>query len=338
MSKERVTAFVAGVLTLVSVGALASCGDDEQAGLPPGAAIRIGDQVISKQRLAEERKTTCLKVEPARGSSELRIGRKCDPDSKWVRAAALTTVILGEWESLEAKRRGLTVDFPRARRAADTVVSGLPGGKTEAVRALGEAGISADGIFSPFKRAAVHRRLEQMLLQQPKASPRAIRAYYQRNRKQFFQPEQRVLRLVLTTTKARALRAKADVVRGDSWDTAVRRHSTAKVGRDLEGRATFSKGGGEPTLLTPVFSAQPHEIKGPFKVSGKSLWFVFEVTRVQPEYYRSLKQATPDIETQVNSIGYRFEALTKQLTRRYRGVTTCAPGIKSKLCESGAEQ
>lgn len=94
-------------------------------------------------------------------------------------------------------------------------------------------------------------------------------------------PEQRDLRVVLTTTRAQAQQARAALERGVPWKQVVQRYSLDQESAGNGGRLTGQAKEWLPKpLARAVFRARKGRLVGPVKT--REGYYVFKVTRVKP--------------------------------------------------------
>jgi foldase protein PrsA len=82
---------------------------------------------------------------------------------------------------------------------------------------------------------------DQVVAGHGQITDQAIEQYYNQHRSRFVEPEARSLRIVLTTRKADAERARAELERGASWKSVARRYSIDKETKRKGGKLRWPR-------------------------------------------------------------------------------------------------
>lgn len=162
------------------------------------------------------------------------------------------------------------------------------------------------------------------------ASSGEISRYYASHRANFTNPGLRDTLMVVTASRAEALRAKA-ALRGQSWATVAKRWSDDPSGAH-GGAYTVIEGVQSPTLVHAVFAARPYRVEGPVLAAaaarpGVTEYFLFEVTGGRAASREPLSQVSEQIDrTLTRQAKERSLAqFTSSWERHWRLRTLCAP-------------
>jgi len=179
---------------------------------------------------------------------------------------------------------------------------------------------------------------ERVVKGKDKVTDAQIRQYYEKNKRQFAQPERRDLRIVLTKSRARAEQAKAALEDGDSWKAVARRFSIDDASKAQGGRLPgVQKGQQEKALDDAIFAAKRGELEGPVKTQFG--WYVFEVSKITPASQQSLEQARETIKQVVASENQNkaLNDFVKNFQEKWRERTDCREGFETPSCSNGPE-
>lgn len=254
------------------------------------------------------------------------------------------------WEGL----RDQVLGFLLAARwvqgeAAEQGISVTPQQVAKAFAQQKEQAFPKDADYRKFLResgsteADIRFQLEIELLQQglvakvTKGSDRVTRAeieaYYRENREQFATPESRDLRVVLTKSRSRALRARAAVLAGRSWSSVAKRYSIDEASKNRDGKLVgVTEGQQERALDRAVFKARRGQIRGPVRTQFG--YYVFKVIRITPPVQQTLKQATPTIKSLVASENQQraLDAFVESYRAKWKARTGCLTGYVVQDC------
>ena len=167
----------------------------------------------------------------------------------------------------------------------------------------------------------------------------ALARYYAGHRSEFSVPTVRRTKMVITTSRAEALKARAAIAGGMDWSAAAKRFSidaSASIGGDYAVVAGISPA----ALVHAAANAPPGRTVGPLAAAptaGTRLdWYLFKLTSVEPTRRRSLAEATPEIrQTLEEEDRHRAVASFEHaFVRRWRARTLCAPGFVVGECRN----
>ena len=163
-----------------------------------------------------------------------------------------------------------------------------------------------------------------------------IKAYYDKNKAKFSQPERRDLAVVLTKSKSKAEQAQQAIESGDSFSKVAKKYSIDEASKAQGGKLPgIGKGQLEKELDKAVFEADEDELKGPIKTQFG--YEVFEVTKVTPASQQTLPQAKETIRATLKAEREKaaLDAFVKQFRSKYKEETNCAEGYVVSECKDG---
>jgi len=155
-------------------------------------------------------------------------------------------------------------------------------------------------------------------------TPAEIQSYYNNHLSSYGTAEKRDIRIVLATSQARALAAKAALAHGQSWNAVAKKYAIDPTTKNSGGLLNnVTKGQQDAALDAAAFSAPAGKLLGP--VHGQFGYYVFEVTSITPATQQSLAQATAAIRaalTQQNANAAQT-AVQNEAKKQWLAKTTC---------------
>ncbi|HEY6779403.1 MAG TPA: peptidylprolyl isomerase [Thermoleophilaceae bacterium] len=291
---------------------LGACGGEEDHRRDPAAA-RVGDHVISERTVGRSIDllfphqggyvrafgppgyTACRRAkrsvaigDPARQLSAEEIRTQCKLEFGITRAQTVSYLVRAEWLRREARRRALRV----GAMPTSTQVTSL--------RARSDA-------------------REHALLRTVDVGDAEIARYARGNSDVYGDPEQRLVRIVQTTSAQRARAARAAVDGGRGWERAVARYGVRPLSRSWNGTHTVrANTAPNDAFGQRMFSSPPGQLEGPVKT--RDGWFVFQVVKILNKGSERLSPRSR--KTILDAI--RAQRLSHALEARYAPQTRCA--------------
>jgi foldase protein PrsA len=350
-----------GAFFVVAI-AVAACGDS----VPGNAVARVGDDSITKTDFnrwfgvaassnpatavlkssydppsytgcVAKKRTTAPK--PAKGqpaTTDAQFKTQCKQEYEGLRDQVLQFLILERWVNGEAADQGVKVTpAENAAAYAKAKKQNFPK-ESDFKKFLAQSGMTEDDAKFQVAFNTVYLKLQQNALKKAKkVTPAAITAYYNKNKKQFAQPETRDLRAVLTKTKGKADAARKALKAGRSWTKIAKRFSIDQASKDNGGSLLgVTQGSQEKAFDSAIFSATKGRLTGPVKVQFG--YYVFQVQKITPAKQQTLKEATPLIKQQLTQ-QYQKDAddnFTKNLKSKWKAKTNCRDGFVMDQCEN----
>lgn len=366
-AKPRTAARAIALLLCATALGATGCGRS----VPEGAVAKVGDTVISKQRfdhwlaiaarstgtvgqrpvvpdpptyrrcIAAKRAASEPRAKGAKPPSDAELKRLCREQYEQLRDDVMRFLVQGEWLRAEARRSGIRVSPAEIERTFDEQLrQAFPGknGNARYQQFLRRTGMTKRDILERIELSLLQQRIQQRVQDRAAAIDESdIVSYYERNKQQFSQPERRDVELVLTDTRAQALRARREIERGRSFAEVARRYSTDDVSKQQGGRLTgVTRGSQERALDNAIFKARRKQLVGPLRTALG--FYVFRVTRISPARTEPLNATVrATIRSQLES-DQQQKALTlfiQEFSERSRAETVCAEGFVVSECDNG---
>jgi foldase protein PrsA len=257
-------------------------------------------------------------------------------DKQALRNQVLQQLISYHWLEAEAEDRGITVAEADVRKTFDEQRKASFPKDADYRKFLTTSGQTEADLLLRVRAEMLSSRIrEQVTKDLAPVSNKQIADYYEQNKPRFANPERRDLRVVLTTRKADAERARAALEGGASWGTVADEYSVDRASRSKGGRmAGLVSGQQADDFDKAVFGADRGELTGPVKTQVGH--YVFEVTKVTPGRQQNLQQATPAIksllaaETQQKAI----DAFLDEFRTKWKSKTECGDDYRTKDCSN----
>jgi foldase protein PrsA len=305
---------------LVTAAGVVGCGGG---GGVPGDAVATVDGVAIEQRsfdhwLAITAKTTGK--------------READ-----VRDQVMQMLVSSRWIEGEAEDRGISVDEADVKQDFERQKKLSFPQDADFQRFLKTSGQTEKDILERVRLDLLSSRIrDEVTGGEAKITAQQVADHYKSNKANFKQPEQRDLRIVLASSRAKAGAARAALAGGASWSSVARRYSIDRTSRSDGGRQlAVTRGQQEKALGDAVFKARVGKLTGPVKAQHG--YSVFEVTRVFQARQQSLDEAEPTIEKLLVSDSRRqkLDEFTEELRDKWRPRTDCRQGYITADCANG---
>lgn len=223
----------------------------------------------------------------------------------------------------EARRRG--IDVPAATVNAEILRLTAPWDEEQLVRAARDAHSNFETWQSDFRRRMVHQRLiEREVVDKISVTQRELRAYYERNRAEFVQPEQVRVRHIAVGSRSLFNRIVHRVDNEKAFINMVRKYSITPD-READGDLGFVQRGVLPAELDKAVFAMTHI--GSTSPANKPVrtqigYHIFRLEDRKPEAGLTFQQALPLIriklvrEKQSAAYGKWMQTLREKATIR----------------------
>ncbi|MCX6386583.1 MAG: peptidyl-prolyl cis-trans isomerase [Solirubrobacterales bacterium] len=328
-----------GAIFLASV-ALSACGGDS---IPGNAVARVKDSTISKadfdrwmvvaaqavQAQAQNAKTTKVTVPDApdykvciaakqKAAPPTAVGQPkpnaakyktaCKAEYENYKNQVMSFLISSEWIEAQAKELGVTITDKEVLKQFTTQK---------------KQSFPKEADYQKFLKSSGMTEKDLLL------------RYYEKNKSQFAQAEQRDLLIIQTKTEAQANAAKAALEAGQSFASVAKEFSIDDATKNSGGKlAGVQKGQQEKALDEAAFAAQEGVITGPVKTSFG--YYVFKVEKVTPMTQQTLAEATPSIKQLLKSQNEQkaLAAFVKNFQEKWKAVTECRTGYIVESCNN----
>jgi foldase protein PrsA len=257
-------------------------------------------------------------------------------DKQALRSQVMQQLISYQWLEAEAEDRGITVAEGDVRTAFDRQRKASFPKDADYRKFLNTSGQTEADLLLRVRAELLSNKIrEQVTKDLAPVTDKQIADYYEKNKPRFANPERRDLRVVLTTRKADAERARAALGGGASWSTVAEEYSIDRATRTRGGRMPgIARGQQADDFDKAVFAAERGELTGPVKTAVG--YYVFEVTKVTPGRQQTLEQATPAIksllaaETQQKAI----DSFLDEFRTKWKAKTECGDDYRTKDCSN----
>ncbi|UUY05856.1 peptidyl-prolyl cis-trans isomerase [Svornostia abyssi] len=303
-----------------------------QSGQTPGARpIPVPDHPEYRACMARVSKTKA-----GRGKTPAQRRAECRKVWEGLRDQVLGFLLAASWIKGEAAERGITVTSQEIARAFATQKKQAFPKEADYQRFLKQSGSTEEDIRFQLEVELLQRRLVARATKGAgRVTQAQIEAYYRENREQFATPESRDLRVVLTKSRARAVRARRAVLAGQSWPSVAKRYSIDRATREQGGKLLgVTEGQQERPLDRAVFRARRGEIVGPVRTDFG--YYVFKVSRITPSVQQTLKEATATIKSLLASQNQQqaLDAFVAGYRAKWTARTRCLAGYVIEDCSA----
>jgi foldase protein PrsA len=287
--------------------------------------------------VAAKRKST---PKPAKGqpkTTDEQLKKQCKSEYDSLRNQVVGLLVSYKWIQGEADKQGIKVTDAEVKKSFDTQKKQNFPKAGDFEKFLKNSGQSQEDILLRVKLDLLSQKIRDKVIKgKDKVSDAEIKAFYDKNKARFTQPETRDLQIVLTKSEAKAKAAKAALKGGQSWGKVVKQYSTDDAskanGGKLPGQA---KGTLEKSLDAAVFDAKQNQLTGPVKTQFG--YYVFRVTKIKKAATQSLDDAKTTIKQTLVSQNQQkaLDKFVADFRKRWREKTECQSGYTTSDCKNG---
>lgn len=294
----------------------------------PGQAAPVPDPPDFKKCIDQLRKVTPPKKGQPR-PSDATLKQQCKQQYDNLRQQVETYLIQGAWIVGEAADRGIKVSDKEVKKQFDVQrLQSFP--TVEAYdKFLKTSGYTTKDLLFQVKSKLLFDKIQAELLKKvPKVTDPQVSDYYNKNKKQFTQPEQRSMRIIMTKDRARAEQAKQALKSGQDWKTVAKRFSIDAATKSNGGVVkNVAQGQQEKALDDATFSAAKGELVGPVKTQFG--YYVFEVTSITPAKTQPLSAVRATILQQLQGQAQQkvMQQWATSFQKKWKARTECAKGF-----------
>jgi foldase protein PrsA len=323
LSMRKTTTLLLLALALAASG----CGGDEagKPDVPPGAIAVVGEVEIARtefDRLIDQAKKSFEAQEqdfPEAGTPEYE-----DVKSSIVRSL----VEEAQWAQ-EADEMGIKVTDQEVNKRLDELKEQFfQGDDKKYEEELERQGLTEAQVRDEIRSRVLSEKIYASVTKSVKVTDQQIEAYYNKNEKQFEQPESREVRHILLKTKAKAQDIYQQLRNGANFATLAKKFTQDEASKAEGGKMTAQKGRTVAPFDKFVFDAETGDLSEPIKTEFG--WHVIEVlSDVKPKSVTPLKDVKESIKTTLlqqrqNAAMRRWVA---DLKVKYADETAYAPGF-----------
>lgn len=323
-------------------------------GVPAGAVAEVDDQEITQRQF--DKWLNILARAQQQGEQQGQEDRRRsnpvpdrgDPRYPALRDRVMEFLINKIWIEEEAADRDVTV----STRQVDELFTQQKDQSFDSEKQfrgfLRDSGQSVDDVKLQIRLTLLQERMRGRITpsdSQPEAMAErygvdadAIEKYYEVNKKNFRQPEQRDVRVIVNRNRSRVERAKRELERDSSqrsWRRVARRYSTDEATKDDGGLLpAVTEGQQEEALDKAIFDASRREIVGPVRTTTG--WYVFQVQKITDEKTQPLKDVRESIQQTLigEAQQARFEAFVNDFRAKWQDRTQCRNGYRVSDCDN----
>jgi foldase protein PrsA len=287
--------------------------------------------------VAEARKTV---PKPAQGQAKISdadLKKQCKTRNDELRKTTVDLLVTYQWIEGEAAEQGVKVTDAEVKKSFEEQKKANFPKEAEYKKFLEQSGQTEEDILRRVKVELLGGKIRDKVVKgKDKVSDAQIKAYYDKNKQQFAQPETRDLRVVLTKTEAKANEALAALKSGQQWGAVVKQYSIDETSKAQGGKLPNQvKGAQEKNLDAAAFDAPKGKLSGPVKTQFG--WYVFEVTKITPAKQQSLDEAKETIKATLATQNQQkaLDDFLKGYNERWRAKTECREGYTTTQCKNG---
>ena len=287
--------------------------------------------------VAQKKKTAPKPGEGQPKTTDAQYKTQCRQEYEGLRDQVMQLLISFEWIQGEAEQLGIKVTDAEVRKEFENQKKQSFPKAADYQKFLKDSGQTEEDILLRVKLDTLSNKIRERVTKgKDKVTDAQVKAYYDKNKARFAQPERRDLRIVLTKTREKAEQAKAALEDGRSWRAVARRYSIDEASKAQGGSLpAVQKGQQEQALDEAVFAADRGELSGPVKTQFG--FYVFEVEKIAKATQQSLKDATPAIKQLLATENQQkaLDAFVKDFREEWREKTECREGFRTQDCSNG---
>lgn len=352
-SARPLTAVAAAGLCAVAGG----CGNS----IPASGVAKVGDSTITKDEFNHWLKsaaagqaqgtgapapdpptyTKCvagLKKQPTQPGApkpdDAALKKQCTQAYDQLRDQVMQFLIQAEWVQQEASKRGVKVSEPEVKKIFDDQKKQAFPREADYAKFLKESGMSEADILFRLKLEQLQTKLTQKVTAGKSDPTEAeIKAFYEKNPKQFAVPESRDVNLVLTKTEAKAEEVRKQIEDGKKFKAAAKEFSIDEATKSQGGKLTgLTKGQQDKELEEAAFAAEKGELEGPVKVQFG--YYVFQVEKIKEATQPTLEEVKDRIKQQLKSTNEQkvLNDFVEDFRERYKKETECSEDFRVAEC------
>jgi foldase protein PrsA len=368
MNKPRRFLALSGAFFVLLL-ALSACGGD--GGVPGNAVVKIGDDTIKTaqfehwfdvgaktQQSAPGGKPVALKPpefaecvankkktapKPAKGqpkTTDAQFKAQCKQEYDTLRDQTMNFLISSAWIEGESNDNDVKMTDADIKKVFDTQRQQSFPQQKAYDDFLKQSGYTQEDLLYRIKVQELSNKLrEKMLEGTDKVTDADIQRYYDKNKKQFAQPERRDIRIVLTKSKAKADEAKKRLESGESFKKVAADLSEDQGTRDNGGLLQgVPQGQQEKALDEATFKAKKGEIGGPVKTQFG--YYVFQVAKVTPADQQDVKDVKDQVKQLVVSERQqkKLDTFVKDFQKKWKDRTECRKGYVVDVCKNAPKK
>ncbi|MBA2513077.1 MAG: peptidyl-prolyl cis-trans isomerase [Solirubrobacterales bacterium] len=300
-----------------------------------GQASGVGKPPEFAACVADLRKT---QAKPAKGQpkvTDAQLKTQCKQQYESVRDQAVQTLASFKWLDGEAEQLKVKVSDAEVAKELARIKKEQYPKKGDFEKLLKQTGFTEEDINLQVRTQLLTTKItKQVQKGKDKISDAEITAYYDKNKKNFAQPERRDLRVVLTKTKAKAEQAEKAIKSGDSFSSVVKEFSSDAASKEAGGKLPgVAKGQQEKAFDDAIFAAEKGQLEGPVKTQFG--YYVFEVSKITAASQQALEEVKPTIKQTLTTEKQQkaIQDFAKKFQDEWKEKTECREGYVTTVCK-----
>jgi foldase protein PrsA len=290
--------------------------------------------------VAQAKKAAAKPAEGQPKQTDADFKKQCQAQYDQLRQQIVGLLISFEWIEREAEKQGVKATDAEVKKAlADQKKQNFPK-EADYQKFLKDSGQTDEDVIKRVRLDVLSNKIREKVTKgKDKVSDAQIKAYYDKNKAQFAQPERRDLSIVLTKTKAKAEQAKAALDSGQSFEQVAKKFSIDDASKAQGGKLPgVAKGQQEQAFDDAIFQAKKGQLTGPVKTQFG--WYVFEVDKVNKATQQTLAEAKPTIQQVLASQGQQkaLDAFVKDFRAEWKQKTECREGYVTQDCKNAPKE
>jgi foldase protein PrsA len=280
---------------------------------------------------------------PAKGQprpTDDQFKTQCKQEYESLRDQVLSFLIAAQWVQKEAQDQGVKIsDAEIDKRLEETKKQSFPK-EADFQKFLKDSGMNLQDVKFRVRVEQLQQKLvEKITKGKDQVTDQQIKAYYEKNKERFAQPERRDLRVVLTRNESQAEAAKKAIEGGDSFKAVAKKYSIDETSKAQGGALLgVTKGQQDRALDEAVFKAQRGELQGPVKTQFG--YYVFQVQKVTKASQQELKEVREQIKQALQSENQQksLDQFIKDYRSKWKDKTNCREGFVTQECKNAPKQ
>ena len=313
------------LLALVAVLAFAACGGgSSSADVPEGSIAVVGDKTITKEQfdalMEQQKKAAESKKQnfPAAGTAQYEA----------VKAAVVKGLVeQQEWE-LEAEAMGIEVTDQEIETQLNQQKEQYGLTDEQKYQAeLAKAGITDAQVRDQVRLGILTNKLSEAVTKNVAVTDADVKAYYDKNKSTYEQPESREVRHILVKTEAQAQKLHDQIENGADFAALAKKYTQDTASKADGGKFTAFKGRTVQAFDDFVFSAKTGELSDPIKTEFG--WHIVETLGpIKPGTTKSLDEVKDSIQATLlqTKKNAAIQAWVAALPKKYADQISYAPG------------
>jgi foldase protein PrsA len=276
---------------------------------------------------------------PAKGQpkpTDAQFKTQCQTEYNGLRDQVLQFLISAQWIVGESKDQGLKITDAEVNKQFDTTKKQSFPKEADFQKFLKSSGMDLTDLKFRVKVQALSDKLRTKITKgKGTVTDAQVKAYYDKNKARFAQPERRDLKIILTKTKPKADQALAALKSGKSFKAVAKQYSIDQASKNQGGSLlAVAKGQQDKALDDAVFKAPKGKLEGPIKTQFG--YYVFSVSKVTPASQQTQTQASATIKQLLQSQNQQksLDSFVKDFQKRWKDKTNCRNGFVTQDCKN----